>query len=250
MPELKEEKRLKLNSLLLQADACFDWISVQKIDFVTKLAHKRMPGGFWGDGHAHNAVNHPEHSATRIYLTFDDGPSPETTPYLLELLAEENMKASFFLIGKEIEKHPDLVRKIAEGGHSIGNHSYSHQFMPGLKVQQIEQEIEKTNKLVEEVCGQRPKNFRPPFGFMDKKTAAVLRDLSMHPVYWSQAPEDWCLPGAKAVVRRVLMRLTPGALIVLHEGKQLKEQTLMAAKEIIYRCKSSELTLSKVELRA
>ncbi len=249
MPELQKSQN-KLNHLLKQADACFYWISVQKIDFVTKLAHRRMPGGFWGDGHAHNAVNHPEISATRIYLTFDDGPSPDTTPYLLELLEAEEMKASFFLIGKEIEKHPDLVKKIADGGHSIGNHSYSHQFMPGLTVKQIESEIEKTNKLVEEICGERPKNFRPPYGFMDQKTAGVLNDLAMHPVYWSQAPEDWSLPGAQAVVRRVLMRLTPGALIVLHEGKALREQTLLAAKEIIYRCKSSALTLSKVELRA
>lgn len=248
MPDL--QKRDTFKNILMQADACFDWLSVQKIDLVTRLAHKGLPGGFWGDGHAHNAVNHPESSVSRVYLTFDDGPSPDTTPYLLELLAQENMKASFFLIGKEIEKHPDLVRRIAEEGHSIGNHSYSHQFMPSLTVKQIENEIEKTNKLVEEICGQRPKNFRPPFGFMDKKTADVLTDLAMHPVYWSQAPEDWSLPGASAVVRRVLMRLAPGALIVLHEGKQLKEQTLMAAKEIIYRCKSSELTLSKVELRA
>lgn len=248
MPDLK--KNNSFSHLLKQADACFDWISVHKMEFVTRLAHRGMPGGFWGDGHAHNAFNHPETSASRVYLTFDDGPSPETTPYLLELLEQEQMKASFFLIGKEIEKHADLVRKIADGGHSIGNHSYSHQFMPGLSAKQIEQEVEKTNKLVEDICGQRPKNFRPPYGYMDKKTADVLTDLSMHPVYWSQAPEDWSLPGAQAVVRRVLMRLTPGALIVLHEGKALREQTLMAAKEIIYRCKSSDLTLSKVELRA
>ncbi len=227
-----------------------DWISVHKMDFMTRLSRHILPAGFWGDGRHKNGIEHPDKSESRIYLTFDDGPSPHTTPYLLEMLEEEGIHASFFLIGKEAEKHPELVEAIYRGGHSIGNHSYGHHFMPGLASRKLEHEIENTNRIIEELSGERPKIFRPPFGLMDQRAAQLLLEREMHTVYWSEAPEDWSIPGAHRVVRRVLMRLRPGSLIVLHEGKELKEQTLRAAKEIIYKCKSSEFSLNKVELRA
>lgn len=239
-----------LTRLLAQADACIDLFSVEKIDFITRMSRNVLPAGFWGDGHALNSVNHPELCNSRAYLTFDDGPSPHTTPYLLEMLEEQGIQATFFLIGKEAERYPDLVKAIADAGHTIGNHSYSHLFLPGLSTKMIEREIERTNKEITEIIGEQPKIFRPPFGVMDGRAASALTERAMHPVYWSQAPEDWALPGAQRVVRRVLMKLAPGALIVLHEGKFLKQQTLLAAKEIIYRCKSSNLSLAKVELRA
>jgi peptidoglycan/xylan/chitin deacetylase (PgdA/CDA1 family) len=236
--------------LLTHADACIDWISVHKMDFLTQLSRYIMPRGFWGDGHAVNAAYHPEPSKSRVYLTFDDGPSPHTTPWLLEMLEKESIQASFFLIGQEAERYPELVEAIHRGGHSIGNHSYTHQLMPGLKVKDLETEVERTNQIVEEITGVRPTIFRPPYGLMCYRTAQVLTEREMHPVYWSQAPEDWAAPGAHRVMRRLLMRLKPGSLIVLHEGKDLREQTLAAANELIYRCKSSEFDLEKVQLRA
>lgn len=240
----------KILEHLKQAEACLDWISVHKMDFLTMLSRGILPRGFWGDGHANNSVAHPQPSKSRIYLTFDDGPSIHSTPWLLEMLEKENVQASFFLIGQAIERNPELVLSIHKAGHSIGNHSYKHLFMPGLNNKELENEIERTNLLIEELTGELPKIFRPPYGLMDNRLAQVLNDRSMHPVYWSQAPEDWAHPGAHRVVKRLFMRLKPGSLIVLHEGKNLKEQTLVAAKEIIYKCKSSEFNLEKVQLRA
>ena len=240
----------KLVHLLKQADSCMDWLSNHRIDLVTRVSRPFLPSGFWGDGQRANSVSHPEAHSSRVYLTFDDGPSPHTTPYLLEMLEKEGVKATFFLIGKEAERYPELVEAIVNGGHSIGNHSHSHLFMPGLSTKLMEREIERTNQCVEEITGHAPVLFRPPYGMMDQRTKAILSERSMHAVYWTQAPEDWTLPGSRSVVSRVLMKLSPGSLIVLHEGKILKQQTLTAANEIIYRCKSSELSLSKVELRA
>lgn len=236
--------------LLRQADACIDWVSVHKMELLTAFSRFLLPRGFWGDGHSVNSIDHPEPSDSRVYLTFDDGPSPHTTPWLLEMLEEEGVKASFFLIGKEAERHPELVDAIYKAGHSIGNHSYSHVFMPYLKHKNIENEVARANHIIEEITSEQPKIFRPPFGLMCHRTAQVLLDRSMHPVYWSQAPEDWSIPGANRVIRRVLMKLHPGSLIVLHEGSVLREQTIAAAKEIIYKCKSSQFILDKVQLRA
>ncbi|MBX9687565.1 MAG: polysaccharide deacetylase family protein [Candidatus Obscuribacterales bacterium] len=246
MKHLRKEQLKTLNN----ADAYLDWFSVQKMDFAGKLLQHILPGGFWGDGHEQNHCNHPEFSDCRIYLTFDDGPSPATTPWLLELLEKESVKASFFLIGREAEKYPDLVEAIQKGGHSIGNHSYSHRFMPALKLAQIEKEIESTNRIITDSGAPTPTIFRPPYGLMDRRAKEVLKEHSMSAVYWSQAPEDWCSPGPARVVRRVLLGLKVGGLIVLHEGEGLKEQTFAAAKELIYKCKSAKLSLEKVELSA
>lgn len=240
----------KTVQLLKQADACFDRLTVHKMDFLNLICRSILPRGFWGDRHNDNSAEHPQASESRVYLTFDDGPSPETTPWILEMLEEEGIKASFFMIGKNAERYPELVEATAKAGHSIGNHSYGHLFMPGLLNKHIEHEIGRTNKIIEEITGEQPRIFRPPFGLMDHRAAQVLIDRSMHPVYWSQSPEDWAVPGAHRVVRRVAMGLKPGNLIVLHEGASLKEQTIAAAKEIIYRCKSSEFILEKVQLRA
>jgi peptidoglycan/xylan/chitin deacetylase (PgdA/CDA1 family) len=243
-------KGKEINQLLLKADACLDYVSVHKMDFLTAIGRNILPRGFWGDGHKNNISDHPQPSSSRVYLTFDDGPSPHTTPFLLEMLEANGIKASFFLIGREAEKYPDLVKAIHDGGHSIGNHTYSHLYMPGLKCSELENEVERTNNILEDITGEKTKIFRPPFGHMDQRTAQVLTEREMHPVYWTQAPEDWAIPGAHRVVRRLLMRLKPGSLIVLHEGMELKEQTITAAKEIIYSCKKSELELAKVQLRA
>ncbi len=244
------EKTNKTLDLLKKADVAWDWLSANKMDIATHLSRTILPRGFWGDTHKDNSSDHPLLSKSRVYLTFDDGPSPETTPFLLEMLEKEGVTASFFLIGKEAEKYPEMVEAIHKSGHSIGNHSYSHLYMPRLNNKELELEIERTNTIIKEITGEQPKIFRPPYGLMCKRTAQVLSDNSMHPVYWTQAPEDWAAPGAQRVIRRVLLKLRPGSLIVLHEGQSLKEQTLAAAKEIIYRCKSSELVLEKVLLRA
>ena len=236
--------------LLAKADACLDLISVHKIDFFSLILRAAMPPGFWGDRHTKNIACHPQKSEIRVYLTFDDGPSPSTTPFLLEMLRQEKIQASFFLIGKAAEKYPHLVEAIHKDGHSIGNHSYKHLFMPALTSRQIENEIERTNCIIKDITGAQPQIFRPPYGFMDRRAAAALKARSMYPVYWTQAPEDWSIPGSARVIRRLSMRLAAGNVIVLHEGQFLEEQTMAAAKELIYRCKTAGFNLEKVQLSA
>ncbi|MBY0357804.1 MAG: polysaccharide deacetylase family protein [Candidatus Obscuribacterales bacterium] len=224
-------------------DEYADQIAVKRLNLLTQVAKQFLPAGYW-----EASLNKQFGTQTKpVHLTFDDGPHPETTPYLLELLEKENIKATFFLIGKQAEKHPELVSQIDKAGHKLGNHSYSHKFLPYLSNKKIEQEIDQASHCILEATGSAPLLFRPPYGLMDKRTAARLAERNLQPIYWSSAPEDWSLPGAERVIRRVCLDLRPGSLIVLHEGKNLAEQTLLAAKEIIYMCKTRNLQLTRVE---
>lgn len=230
-----------MNRLALGADELWDRFSVQRIDMVTHLGKRVLPEGHW-----HGS----DHAEPSVYLTFDDGPDPETTPLLLELLAENNVQATFFLVGSNCERHPRLVEQIHAAGHLIGNHSYSHLLVPMMSTKQIENEIVRTNKVIQDITGHLPTIFRPPFGLMDVRTASCLKEQGMTPVYWGSAPEDWLLPGSHRVIRRVMWKITDGTLIVLHEGSFLTRQTVHAAKEIIYRCKSLGYQFAKVKVSA
>jgi peptidoglycan-N-acetylglucosamine deacetylase len=223
------------------ADEVWDRLTVHKIDLAAHLGRRVMPEGFW---HGH------DHDEPSVYLTFDDGPNPETTPRLLELLSERGVHATFFLVGANCERYPHLVEDMYKAGHHLGNHSFSHSLMPMLKASQIEAEIVRTNEVIEQITGQRPTIFRAPYGIMDDRTARCLKEQEMSPVYWGNVPEDWSNPGSHRVIRRVMWRVADGSLIVLHEGSYLAVQTLHAAKEIIYRCKSLGYQFAKVKIRA
>ena len=99
-----------------------------------------------------------------IALTFDDGPNPRTTPIILEELRKRKIKATFFLVGEKVEKHPELAKRIVEEGHDIGNHSYTHINLANLDKQGVKKEIEFTQGIIKKTTGKRPVLFRPPYG--------------------------------------------------------------------------------------
>jgi peptidoglycan/xylan/chitin deacetylase (PgdA/CDA1 family) len=229
---MKIKKKLTFQQKLWQQASEFaDEVCLAKMDFLTQLGQRIMPDGVWGAKACW--LDRPE----QLCLTFDDGPDPYTVPRLLELLEEEKVKATFFVVGSRVARQEKLVAKIAQAGHSIANHSYTHEFLPLLSVKRLEHEIISTNKLVYEISGTTPKLFRPPFGIMDQRVADCLKEQGMSTVYWGAVPEDWLFPGSDRVVRRVMRRVNHGALIVLHEGRQIAQQTVAAAKEIIFRGK-------------
>jgi peptidoglycan/xylan/chitin deacetylase (PgdA/CDA1 family) len=192
-----------------------------------------LPQGYWGETHA------PGEDARFVCLTFDDGPSNHTTPWLLETLEEQGAKATFFVIGSQVSRGEKLLDQIHRGGHTIASHSFSHLFMPALPIWLLEREIDKTNQAIHSVTGQNPLLFRPPFGVMDERLACCLKERDMMPVYWGVVPEDWYGPGTNSVVTRTISRLQPGTLIVLHELPHIAKQTLRAAREIIVKGKQT-----------
>lgn len=150
----------------------------------------------------------------RIALTFDDGPHPVYTPKLLDGLKERNVKATFFVVGKNIEGREDIIKRMDEEGHLIGNHTYDHVKITGLPQEEACAQITKTSELVKEITGKNTEFVRPPFGAWDKKLEC---GFEMFPVLWSIDPLDWTTKNVDAVVQKVLSRAEENSIILLHD---------------------------------
>jgi peptidoglycan/xylan/chitin deacetylase (PgdA/CDA1 family) len=160
-----------------------------------------------------------------VALTFDDGPSPQRTPYVLEVLKEKGVTATFFLQGSHAEDHPDLVRRIRDDGHVIGNHSYSHAYFPELTPDQAREEITETNRILEEILGTPPALFRYPHGESSPAADEVLRELRLSDdVLWhwdSSLPGDFECPGAASVQKFILTEAADQAAVLLHDANDV-----------------------------
>lgn len=152
-----------------------------------------------------------------IALTFDDGPHPVYTPALLDALQERDVRATFFLLGSNIEEHPEVVARMHEEGHLIGNHSFSHRDLTNLSRIGIFRELEITNILIKEITGSRPNIFRPPFGEMDHRVIDVARQLDMSIIFWSVYLQDWLYQDADIVFEGIMAEATDGSMILLHD---------------------------------
>lgn len=176
-----------------------------------------------------NAVvlTHGQRRDKAIYLTFDDGPDPLHTPALLDLLKAQNVKASFFLIGREAELHPQLVERMVAEGHCIGNHSYSHPMFNTLSLAQKLAEIDRTDQLLARFDGIRHHRFRPPRGAfswaLTLRFAAARRNLA----YWSYDSLDYQRKPAADLVE--LLRKQPpqpGDILLMHDDSDCSTQML------------------------
>lgn len=153
----------------------------------------------------------------KIALTFDDGPTNVNggTMYLLEGLKERNIIVSFFLMGKQVEAYPELVREIYELGHLIGNHTYSHVNLMELTDTQIIEELEKTNELIEAITGEKVAYMRPPFGAWDNNREHLT---GMMNVMWDIDPKDWNTNNTSLIVQKVVTNVKENDIILLHDG--------------------------------
>lgn len=165
---------------------------------------------------AHNRI--PNELERRVALTFDDGPV-ENTLEILNVLDKYNVKASFFCIGRNIEKNPDIFRAVLEKGHFIGNHSFSHTRKMGfLSSKKIIKEIKDCDEICEKVAGVRPKTFRPPFGVINPKTQKALLETKHVVIGWNVRSYDAVLSSPDYILKRILKRIKPGDVILLHDN--------------------------------
>jgi peptidoglycan/xylan/chitin deacetylase (PgdA/CDA1 family) len=168
-------------------------------------------------------------------LTFDDGPNPYYTWKLLRVLREKSVKANFFLIGREVEKYPELARRILREGHSIGNHTYTHANLLERRKKTIVKEIVKCDVVLEAVTGRKPLLFRSPHGFRKPVVSQISQQLGHYQVDWSLCPRDWLRPGTKRMLKLVLKKVRPGTIILLHDGGGDRSQTVEVVPLIIDR---------------
>ncbi|MDR0618727.1 MAG: polysaccharide deacetylase family protein [Bacteroidales bacterium] len=167
-----------------------------------------------------------KNSTKEILFTFDDGPHPVQTPKVLEVLRRYNVKAMFFLIGENAEKYPDIVRRIAAEGHSIGNHTYSHcGKFPIFSAKKMQEELEKTDNILQEITGKKVEYFRPPFGITNIRISRVIRERGYKVTGWNIRSYDTSLTQEKAL-NRVIKKLRPHAIILLHDSLPNSEKLL------------------------
>ena len=198
-----------------------------------------LPGNhFYGP-----VFNQAETSQKIVALTFDDGPYPPYTEQLLEVLREHNVPATFFLIGQNAQKHPEIVQKIAAAGHQIGNHTYTHTDLLKLDRAQIAAEVDKTQQVLAAITGQAPYIFRPPHGFRDAVVMDVMAERKLQVVEWSVMCRDWVNPGVEIITSRAVGRVKSGSIILLHDGDGIasaasRAQTVEATRRIIRELRS------------
>ncbi len=168
----------------------------------------------------------------QVALTFDDGPDQDT-PALLDLLAELKVQANFFCIGQQIERHPEVVRRILAEGHLLGNHTYSHPNLMTCSPSRTRQELQRVQDLVLELTGETPRFWRPPFGFRAPWTMPMASQLGLESVLWSINPRDFHDPGSDVICQRCLEPLAAGAILLLHDGIGPRPQTLQAVAQLV-----------------
>ena len=149
----------------------------------------------------------------QIAITFDDGPSV-CTPALLDGLKERNVKATFFLVGENVETYPDIVKRIYEEGHLIGNHTYHHVQLTKIKEEEALKELEETNRMIEKITGNPVEYVRPPFGEFPK---GLSGKISMIPVMWTVDPLDWSVKDTEKIVSKVVTQAKENDMILLHD---------------------------------
>jgi peptidoglycan/xylan/chitin deacetylase (PgdA/CDA1 family) len=167
-------------------------------------------------------VTHFRTQKKAVWLTIDDGPHPEDTPALLKLLKEHNARATFFVIGRQVEKCPELARAILREGHTLANHTQNHPvlFFWCYLQTRLTREIDDCAKTLLEATGESPRWFRAPAGMANLFLHFLLRDRNLKLIGWSARGFDGLLHNTKAMAKRICKSIQPGAIILLHEGRR------------------------------
>ena len=211
--KIKAERRLKIwmQALVLTAvflfypvSALWTWEEIEELEETASGGEAVQPG-----------EDVPEEEKPRIALTFDDGPSTKYTPVLLDGLKERDVRATFFVIGANIEKDDNaaLIRRMKAEGHVIGNHTYHHVDLSKMDVLQAQEEIMMTDQLIEEITGEEPFLVRPPFGAFPKEAEEEGKLY----VKWTVDSEDWVLQNTEAAVRKVVTDTKENDIILMHD---------------------------------
>lgn len=177
-----------------------------------------------------------------IALTIDDGPHPTWTPRVLDLLAEHQIHATFFIIGEQVKEMPKLTRRIADAGHQVCNHTMTHPItIAGLSEKRVRREIVEANERVADVTGVLPQFFRSPGGAWSKTVLELVAENGLLPIDWAVDPRDWSRPGV-GHIRRTLLGSKAGNIMLCHDGGGDRSQTLAALGKVIPKLKKRGLT--------
>lgn len=201
--------------------ACFFLLVQEQISAKDRFDFEKEGDIFW-DAKTEEKV---------IALTFDDGPHSKYTPAILDILAEYEAKATFFVLGAHAEKFPDIIYRQVMEGHEIGNHTYDHTTKRSI----LSQEMKETSDIIYAITGNRPKLFRPVGGGYNDVMVQKAKENQLHPVLWSwdQDTKDWDDADYKTIADNVISNASPGDVVLFHDAGGVREETVKALPLIL-----------------
>ena len=162
-----------------------------------------------------------------VALTFDDGPSPKTTPEILKILNQYNAKATFFVVGKNAQRFKSLMMEIHQAGHELGNHTYSHPILTKVSRDRVHGELEVTNKIIAESSGAAPTLFRPPYGSINQRVRDIASELGMETIMWTEDTKDWSRNATPvSIENKVMLTLHNGSVVLMHDNHKATIEAL------------------------
>ncbi len=194
--------------------------------------------------HVKAYCNNPNEKEKKIALTFDDGPS-EITPQILDLLKKYNAKATFFCIGKNIEKLPDILKQTFDEGHVIGNHSFSHShFFDFYRKDRVAQELKDTDAIIYNIIGKKVSLFRPPYGVTNPSIRRALEVTKHQVIGWNIRSMDGLIKNEKVIYNRIAKRIAPGAIVLLHDTS---ESTVRVLEQLLLFLRANNYEIVGIE---
>lgn len=154
----------------------------------------------------------------RVALTFDDGPNPEATPRILDALSSLNVRATFFLLGKHVDRWPEIAARVAREGHRVGNHGWYHRKLHVRSPSYVRADIARGAASIMQATGVAPQLFRAPHGFRNPWVSSIAHSLGERVVGWSLGVWDSTVPGVDVIVQRTVNGVRPGSIVLLHDG--------------------------------
>ncbi len=185
-----------------------------------------------------------------VALTFDGGPWRSWTDGVLRVLKRNDARATFFFIGKHVRLYPRVGRRVVRAGHQIGNHTMSHPRLTSCSNARVKRELRGTNREIRRRYGVSPTVFRPPDGITDSRVRRVARSLGLTQVMWTADSADWLYPAPSAITRRVMRRVKPGGIVLMHDGGGNRSTTVKALPTIIRRLRARGWEFVTVSERA
>ncbi|CAN7441562.1 polysaccharide deacetylase family protein [Paenibacillus sp. LjRoot56] len=181
-----------------------------------------------------NIIQQVSTTQKAVAFTFDDGPNPEYTPQLLDIFDEVSGRATFFMMGKQIELYPETALDVHIRQHEIGNHTYSHPFMTQISLEECERELLVTDELITQVTGTKPVVMRPPYLDFNEEVQAITEKMG-YPVIGSNngGTRDWEMPGVDHILEVTREQVGSGSILLFHDGFGDRSQTIEAVRILV-----------------